>query len=77
MGSQGDGDAARHSGEKTNENERATEPTDDVASRGTELYASSGPFYFGPFSAPNSSSRPTNDVFPLFLAIFTCIVIHR
>ncbi|CAK9808788.1 hypothetical protein ANTQUA_LOCUS5748 [Anthophora quadrimaculata] len=35
------------SGEKTNENERATKPTDDVASRGTEVYASSGPFYPG------------------------------
>ena len=77
MGSQGDGDAARRSGEKTNENERATKPTDDVASRGMELYASSGPFYSGPFGARTCSPRPTNDVFPLFLAIFTCIVIHR
>lgn len=62
---------ARQSGGKTNENERATEPTDDVASRGTEVYASSGPFHSGPLSA--TTSRRIH-IFPFIFCFLMYII---
>lgn len=55
------------SGVKTNENERATEPTDDVASRGTEVYASSGPFYSGP---PGATVFTSTRIFIFYQRIY-------
>lgn len=59
------------SGVKTNENERATEPTDNVASRGTRVYASSGPFYPGSMSATLHCPR---HIFLFFHLISTRII---
>lgn len=61
---EGGGDARCRSGAKTNENERATEPTDNVASRGTEVYTSPGPFYLGALGA---TSIALHTFFPTFL----------